>query len=90
MSMEEKYEGIWISAQDDGSSKVIFENYISNIDKLHVIYQSTAGGYLPYSYIKQNDPQWRLPIWSPENDKAMMPNLESAKEYLLNYGASNT
>ena len=88
--MEEKYEGIWISAQGDDSSKIVFESYIASIDKLHVIYQREDGGYLPYSFIRQNDPQWRLPIWSQENDKAMVPTLESAKEYLTSYGASNT
>lgn len=88
--MEEKYEGIWINDQGDDLSKVVFENYIASIDKLHVIYQRADGGYLPYSFTKQNDPQWRLPIWSQENDKAMMPSLESAKEYLISYGASNT
>lgn len=90
MSMEEKYEGIWIDTRGDDSSEVVFENYIAAIDQLHVIYQRADGSYLPYSFVKQSDPQWRLPIWSPENDKAIMPTLESAKEYLISYGARNT
>lgn len=89
MSMEEKYEGIWLNVQGDDLSKVVFENYIASIDKLHVIYLRADGSYLPCSYTKQNDPQWRLPIWSKENDKAMMPTLELAKEYLLIYGAKH-
>lgn len=90
MSMEEKYEGIWINTHGDDSSEIVFESYIASIDKLHVIYQIADGSYLPYSFVKQDDPQWRLPIWSQENDKAMMPTLGSAKEYLISYGASNT
>ena len=88
--MEEKFEAIWINVEQDGSAKIIFENYLPNIDKLHVIYQQADGSFVPYSYIKENDPQWRLPIWSKENEKAMMPTIESAKEYLTNYEASNT
>ena len=88
--MEEKYEGIWINTQGDYPSKVVFESYIASIDKLHVIYQKSDGDYLPYSFVKKDDPQWRLPIWSQENDKAMMPTLESAKKYLISYGESNT
>ncbi len=90
MSMEEKHEGIWINVEEDGAAKIIFKNYLSDIDKLQVIYQQVDGSFIPYSYAKVQDPQWRLPIWSKENEKAMMPTIESAKEYLANYAASNT
>ena len=90
MSMEEKHEAIWINVEENDSAKIIFEEYLSSIDKLHVIYQQANGSFSPYSYIKENDPQWRLPIWSKENKKAMMPTLESAKEYLTSYATSST
>jgi hypothetical protein len=88
--MHEKHGGIWISAQEDGAASAVFEEYIASVDKLHVIFQRADGNYQPCSYLKQKDYQWRLPIWSRENEKAIMPTLRSAKEYLLNYGAINT
>ncbi|HCB43693.1 MAG TPA: hypothetical protein DHW73_12735 [Pseudomonas sp.] len=85
MTMEEKHGAIWIEAGVDGSAKLVFERYIPNAQKLHVIYQQDNGCFLPYSFVAKNDHQWRLPLWSQENEKAMMPTIESAKEYLENY-----
>ncbi len=85
MSMEEKYGAIWIEVEVDGSSKIVFEQYLANAQKLHVIYQQSSGSFLPYSFVPKKDHQWRLPIWSQENEKALMPTIESAKEYLNHY-----
>ena len=82
MSMKEKCGAIWVSIEEDGSATIVFEEYLKSVEKLHVIYQQANGFFLPYSYIKKSDHQWRLPIWSQENEKAMMPTIESAKEYL--------
>lgn len=87
MSMEEKHGAIWVNVEVGGSAKIVFENYISSVQKLHVIYQQENGCFLPYSFVAKNDPQWRLPLWSQENEKAMMPTIESAKEYLDNYAS---
>ena len=90
MNMDEKYEAIWINVEEDDSVKIVFERYFPNIEKLHVIFEEANGIYLPYSYVKKVDHQWRLPLWSQENEKAMMPTLESAKKYLVSYEANNT
>ncbi|MCS6208972.1 hypothetical protein [Shewanella baltica] len=88
--MEEKYGAIWVGVEEDGSANIVFERHFPSMQKLHVIYRQANGRFLPYSFSPQNDHQWRLPIWSQENDKAIMPTLESAKEYLKHYAASNT
>jgi len=88
--MEEKHEAIWISVEEDGSAKIIFEEYLCITDKLHVIYQQADGCFVPYSYVKENNSQWQLPVWIKENEKALLPTLELAKEYLTGYAASNT
>ncbi|WP_133154848.1 hypothetical protein [Enterovibrio norvegicus] len=90
MSMQEKYGAIWIEIEEDGSAEIAFEQYLSSIQKLHVIYQQSNGCFLPYSFVPKDDHQWRLPIWSQENEKAMMPTIESAKEYLKLYAVKNT
>ena len=87
MSMEEKYGAIWIEVEEDGSARIVFEHYIQSIPKLHVIYEQANGCFLPYSFVPKQDHQWRLPIWSRENEKAIMPTIESAKEYLKHYAA---
>lgn len=84
--MEEKYDAIWPTS----SETIVFENYLASTEQLEVIYQHADGSFIPYLYTKMNDPQWRLPFWSSQNEKAIMPTLESAKEYLENYVANNT
>ena len=86
--MEEKFGAIWINVEQDDSARVIFEEYLPSIDKLHVVYQQANGCFVPCSFVREADFQWRLPIWSKENEKAMLPTLESAKEYLGHYGAN--
>ncbi|MBN8240701.1 hypothetical protein JF541_16190 [Marinobacter hydrocarbonoclasticus] len=88
--MEEKYGGIWVSAEEDGAAKVVSEEYIPSVEKLLVIYQQENGAFLPFSFVLKQDHQLRLPIWSPENQKAMMPTFDSAKEYLKSYAGSYT
>ena len=88
--MEERYDGIWLNIEEDDSSRVVHESYRKKLDRLEVIYQRADGCYLPYSFRKQRDPQWRLPVWCPENEKAILPTFESAIEYLSSYVASNT
>lgn len=83
--MEEKYGAIWISVEEDGAAKIAFESYLADKEKLHLIFIQNNGSYVPYSFIKQVDHQWRLPIWCKENEKALMPTLEMAKEYLTYY-----
>jgi len=83
--MEEKYGAIWIEVEEDGAAKVSYENYLIDKDKLHVIYIQNNGSYVPYSFIKKLDYQWRLPIWCKENEKALIPTLEMAQEYLTHY-----
>ena len=90
MSMEEKFGAIWIEIEEDGSAKVVFEQYLSEIQKLHLIYQQANGSFLPFSFVKSSDPQWRLPLWVKENEKAILPTIESAKEYLECYTAAST
>ena len=85
--MEEKYGAIWIEGEVDGAAKIVFEEYLPNVHKLQVIYQQSNGSFLPYSFVPAKDHQWRLPIWSQENEKAIMPTIESAKEYLKHYAA---
>ena len=77
--MEEKHGAIWIKIEVDGVAQVAFEHYFPSIQK------QANGTFLPYSFVPKSDPQWRLPLWSQENEKAMMPTLESAKEYLKHY-----
>ncbi|WP_394174063.1 hypothetical protein [Thalassotalea litorea] len=77
--MEEKYQALWFSAAYD-NLKVEFEELRS--DLLLVIFKDIQGIYLPYLYSKESDFQYSLPVWSVKNEKAMMPSLESAKEYL--------
>lgn len=74
---------------EDGSAEVVFEQHFSAIQKLHVIYQQANGCFLPCSYLRETDDQWRLPLWSQENEKAILPTLESAKEYLKHYAETN-
>ena len=83
--MEEKYNGIWLNVQQDDSAKLVYEEHLSSVDKLQAIYKRADGNFQPYSCIKKSDHQWRLPIWVPENTKAVLPSLESAKEYLSAY-----
>jgi len=85
--MEEKHGAIWIDVEVDGSAKIVFECYIPSVQKVHVIYLQENGCFLPCSFVSKNDPQWRLPLWSQENEKAVMPTIESAKEYLDNYAS---
>ncbi len=87
MSMEEKYGAIWVDTEEDGAARIVFELHIPEIQKLHVIYQQANGCFLPYSFILKSDHQWRLPFWSPENEKALIPTFELAKEYLKHYAA---
>ena len=88
--MEEKHGAIWIEVEVDGVAQVVFEHYLPGLQKLHVIFEQANGTFLPYSFVPKSDPQWRLPLWSQENEKAMMPTLESAKEYLKYYAMQNT
>ena len=83
--MQEKYNGIWIDIERDNSAKIVFEEYLSESEKLHVIYERNDGDFQPNSYVKKDDRQWRLPIWSAENTKTIMPSLELAKDYLSSY-----
>ena len=83
--MEEKYGAIWIEVEIDGSAQIVFEHHFPSIQKLHVIYQQTNGCFLPYSFVPKKNHQWRLPVWLQENEKAIMPTIESAKEYLKHY-----
>jgi len=85
MSMEEKYEGIWFSVEKDGAAKIVYEEYLPDIDKIQVISERADGNFEPSSYVKKHDPQWRLPIWSAENTKAILPSIQLAKEYLAAY-----
>lgn len=85
MSMEEKYGAIWIAVKEDGSAQLVFEQYYPDITKLQVIYQQSNGCFLPYSFVPKKDRQWTLPVWSQENEKAMMPTIGSAKEYLSHF-----
>lgn len=89
MSMDEKFGAIWIEIDEDGSAEIVFEQHFSNIQKLHVIYQQANGYFLPCSYVQKENYQWRLPFWSQENEKAMLPTLESAKEYLKHYAEAH-
>ncbi len=84
--MNEKFGAIWVAIEEDDGNSVVFEKYITDIEKLHVIYLKFDGSFMPYSFVKRDDHQWRLPIWCPENEKAIMPTLDSAKEYLSSYG----
>ncbi|WP_036549775.1 hypothetical protein [Nitrincola lacisaponensis] len=88
--MEEKYGGIWFSVEEDGAAKIVSEEYIPSVQKLHVIYHQENGTFLPFSFVLKQDHQWRLPIWSQENQKAMMPTFGSAKEYLKSYADIHT
>ena len=88
--MEEKYGGIWVSAEEDRAGKVVFEEYLPVEAKLHVIYQQESGLFLPFSFVLRQDRQWRLPLWVKENEKSVMPSFESAKEYLNSYAESHT
>jgi len=83
--MEEKSNAIWFNVAEDGAAKVIYEIYLAENDKLHIVYVQNNGSYVPYSFIKKLDPQWRLPVWCKENEKALLPTLESAKEYLISF-----
>ena len=76
--MEEKYGATWIEVEVDGSSQIVFEQYLPSAQKLHVIYQESSGRFLPYSFVPKKDSQWRLSLWSQENEKAMMLTIESA------------
>ncbi|OCQ23862.1 hypothetical protein A7985_07955 [Pseudoalteromonas luteoviolacea] len=78
MSMKEKYGAIWIEVEVDGSSQIVFEQHLPSAQKLHVIYKQSSDNFLPCSFVPKKDPQWRLPLWSQENEKAMMPTVESA------------
>jgi len=83
--MIEKYGGIWIEIEKKDSIKIVFEEYFPDIDKLQIISKRVDGYYQPYSCIKKLDPQWRLAIWVPENDKTILSTIESAKNYLINF-----
>lgn len=83
--MEEKYNAIWFEVEQDGAARVIYEIYLVESDKLHIVYVQKNGSYVPYSFVKKRDSQWRLPVWCKENEKALLPSLESAKEYLINF-----
>ena len=89
-SMEEKFNGIWISLAENTHLSIVFEEYISTQDKIHVVYQTRDGFYLPYLYIKTDSHQWRLPILSQEKDKTVMPYLESAKNYFASFSENYT
>jgi hypothetical protein len=80
----EKYGALW--CEDGHSGILIYEEFLSGINKVHAVFQDARSKcYLPYSYIKTKDPTVRIAIWSPENEKAIMPTLKSAKEYLKSW-----
>lgn len=80
----EKHGALW--CEDGYSGILIYEEFLSGINKVHVVFQDVRNKYyLPYSYVKKKDPYVRIPIWSPENEKAILPTLQSAKEYLGNW-----
>ena len=83
--MEERYNAIWISVEEDGSAKMVYENYLVENDKLHIVYVQNNGSYVPYSFIKKSDSQWRMPIWCKENEKALLPSFEMAKQYFVGF-----
>ena len=86
MSMEEKYGAIWPASLADDSANLVYERYLPEQDKVHLIFKRADGLYLPYSLVKsKQDHQWRLPFWVGENDKVLIPSLEAAKEYLAAY-----
>jgi len=53
--MEEKYGAIWIEVEEDGSAKVVFEEYVQDIQKLYVIYKQVNGSFLPCSFMRKSD-----------------------------------
>lgn len=83
--MKEKYGALWIEVEEDRAGQIVFECHLQSIQKLHVIYKQANDYFLPYSFVPQSDHQWRLPIWSKENEKAILPTIELAKEYLKHY-----
>lgn len=83
--MIEKYGAIWIKNKQKNSTKIVFEEYLPNINKLQIIYERVDGNYQPYSCVKNKDPQWCLPIWIPENSKVILSTIESAKKYLISF-----
>lgn len=85
--MKEKYEAIWVDVAEDGGATIVFESYFDS-GKLHVIYRQQNGSFMPYSFVRQKDHQWRLPVWCKENEKVLLSSLEEAKKYLESYSPS--
>ena len=88
--MEEKYGAIWITIEEDASATIVSEKYLPEIEKVHCIFRQASGFYVPHSYVKKRDPQYSLPIWTRENDKALMPTIDAANDYLRSYAQRNT
>lgn len=86
--MSEKHNAIWIDFNDDDSAKIVSEVYSPELDKLFIVYERKDGNYMPFSYTKQRDPQWSMPLWNNENTKVLMSSLGEAKNYLAYYGAN--
>lgn len=86
--MVEKYGGIWI--EDSGRSlELTRERYDVERDIVEAIYRrSTDGFYTVALFVKINDPQWRLPIWSDVEHGSIFETVELAEAHLRAISAS--
>lgn len=83
--MIERHGAIWLD-EPPGDAHLVYERYVEDAEKIHVVYRRPDGAFTPYSYRMAEDPQWRLPVWVPENDKSLLSSLEAAVDYLSHYG----
>jgi hypothetical protein len=86
--MIEKHHAIWMDVEADNSGTIVSEDYLPELGKLFIVYMRRDGGFMPFSYVKQHDPQYSLPIWSNENTKVLLASLEEAKQYLESFRAN--
>ena len=88
--MIERYGGIWLDVSEDDGASLVYERYLEDVCKIHAVYQRRDESFTPYSYIIEKDYQWRLPVWTRENDKSLLPSLKAAIHYLSFYDGKNT
>ncbi|GLQ98672.1 hypothetical protein [Dyella mobilis] len=81
MAWQEKYGAIWSPPLDDGDH-VLQERFLPRPDVVTLIVKR-ADGFFTVSVLKKaNDPQWRLPFWSPTEVPALVETLADAEQYL--------
>lgn len=81
MAWQEKYGAIWSPPLDDGDH-VLEERFLPGTDLVTLIVKRAYGFFTESVLKKANDPQWRLPIWSPTEVPALVETLADAEQYL--------